>query len=102
MLYSRTSKDEKLSFFSNFLEHIINGQSQYVPIVETVIREAYDLANGKKTFYTINREDYPIITFLVEENQPFFKTIDLGHITQADYEDILKMVSKQREVQVSQ
>lgn len=102
MLYSRSSEDEKFAFFSNFLEHILKGKDEYMPFVQTVIKDAHDLVNGNKNYYTIDREDYPIIVFLAQENLPFFQNLDINQISTKDYKDILGMISKQREVMVTQ
>jgi hypothetical protein len=99
MLYSRTLEDSKFNYFKSFLSHIVvDGDEDYESLVKPIIADAHDLSVGTKDYYSINRNGFPIISFLVKKAKPFFAKIDPDSISKDDYERILEMVSEQREV----
>jgi hypothetical protein len=96
MYHSHSYKDESINFFVTFLQNALQGNQSYQQLVLPVIRDAHFLALGEKDYYTINRDNYSIITFLVEADSDYFKKLDVDHLTQDDYSRILQYTNQQR------
>jgi hypothetical protein len=76
----------------------IQGNVNYQKLVIPVINDAHLLAIGEKDYFTINRDNYYVISFLVEADSDYFKQIDIDQLSNADYSRILQYVNKQRDV----
>lgn len=97
MYHSHSYKDESFGFFVSFLQMAIQGNVNYQQLVDPVINDAHLLAIGKKDYYTINRDNYSVISYLVEADSDYFKQLDTDQLTNDDYSRILQYVNKQRE-----
>jgi len=97
MYHSHSYQDETFDFFVSFLKNAINGNQSYQELVFPVIDDAHQLAAGKKDYYNINRDNYSVITFLVETDTSYFKELDTAHLTADDYTRILQYANTQRE-----
>ena len=97
MYHSHSYKDEAFDFFVTFLKNAIQGNASYQQLVLPVITDAHLLATGEKDYYTINRDNYSVITFLVETDTPYFKQLDINRLTNDDYSRILQYANTQRE-----
>ncbi|MCB9341949.1 MAG: hypothetical protein H6577_27795 [Lewinellaceae bacterium] len=98
MLYSRTLEDSKFDYFKSFLSYVVLGDLSYEKLVRPIIKDAHDLSTGEKNFYSINRNTFPVIVYLVEQDKSFFEKINPDNLTQSNYQHILKLVSHQREI----
>ena len=97
MYHSHSYQDETFNFFVTFLKNAILGDENYRQLVLPIITEAHLLALGQKDYYTINRDNYSIISFLAEVDASYFKELDVNHITNDDYNHILHYANTQRE-----
>ncbi|WP_291914874.1 hypothetical protein [Chitinophaga sp. CB10] len=100
MFYSHSLEDNKFDFFVSFLIYIVKGDLSYVNLVTPIIKDAHELANGQKDFYSIDRNNFPIIVHLVETEREYFRALNADHLTTDQYQHILNLVSQQREVAV--
>jgi hypothetical protein len=98
MYHSHSYQDEAFGVFVSFLRNVINGDQKYAELILPIITDAHELATGEKTYFTINRDNYTIITFLVESSKDYFQTLNTGNIIKSDYQRILEVVSSQREL----
>ena len=89
MLHSRSIQNQKLSFFANMLEFVLNGSEQYEPLLLSVINDAHELSNGTKNYYTIDRDEYPVIVHLVKTDKEYFKNLDISNLKLDNYQHIL-------------
>jgi hypothetical protein len=96
MYHSHSYQDETFDFFVTFLKNAIQGDASYKQLVHPVITDAHLLATGEKDYYTINRDNYSVITFLVEADTPYFRQLDTNHLTNDDYTQILQYANTQR------
>lgn len=94
MYYSISLNDKKFAFFINYLNNIIEGDTQYEDIIKPIISDAHALAIGTKDYYSIDRYGFPLIVFLVEKEKEYFKTIDLENINSEDYKHILSVANQ--------
>ncbi|MBN8853032.1 MAG: hypothetical protein BGO55_14135 [Sphingobacteriales bacterium 50-39] len=97
MYHSHSYQDEAFDFFVTFLKNAIKGDVTYQQLVLPVITDAHLLATGEKDYFTINRDSYSVITFLVEADTPYFRQLNTNHLTTADYSQILQYANTQRE-----
>lgn len=97
MYHSNSYKDEAFDFFVTFLKNAIQGNESYQDLVLPVISDAHLLAAGQKDYYTINRDNYSVITYLAEADTDYFRQLDTTHLTNADYTRILQYANTQRE-----
>lgn len=97
MFRSHTNQEEVFQFFISFLNHAIDGKSTYKSIVRPIIEEAHFLASGEKDIYSVDTDNFPVITNLAESNPEFFKALDLDHIRFEDYLKILAIAKHQSE-----
>lgn len=98
MYYSHSYQDEVFSFFISFLNNSIAGDKKYQSLVDPIINEAHQLAVGEKNYYSIDRNAYQIITFLVEANKDFFAKLNANELKESDYKTILEIASSQKEI----
>lgn len=89
MLHSRSIQNQKLSLFASMLESLINGNTHYEQLLFPVINDAYELSRGIKNYYTINRDEYPVIVYLVKNDKEYFQKLDIKNIKQDNYQHIL-------------
>ncbi len=66
MYYSHSYQDETFEFFVAFLQNALKGIPMYKELVQPVIQDAHLLATGEKNYFTVNRDNYSIIAYLVE------------------------------------
>lgn len=98
MFYSHSIEDDKFDFFVSFLGHILKGDNQYRDLVIPIISDAHTLSTGEKNVYTIDRNSFPIIVYLVEKEKDYFQQLDINALNNSHFEHILEIVSQQREV----
>lgn len=78
------------------LWHVLNGEINYKQFIDSVVRDAHDLSNGTKNLYNIDRENYYIIIHLVNNDESFFRNINVNNISVSDYNRIDEIMSTQR------
>ncbi|NSL89331.1 hypothetical protein ECE50_020990 [Chitinophaga sp. Mgbs1] len=93
MFYAHSLEDNKFDFFISFLGHVLKGDENYKSLVQPIIEEAHALANGSKNFYTIDRDGFPIIVYLVEKEHEFFKTLNPAALSLSQYDHIYNLVN---------
>ena len=98
MYHSHSLQDNAFNYFASFLENAIIGSKPYENLVKPIIEEAHLLATGERNYYTISRDNFQVITFLVEREHPFFANLNMENITTTDYSYILDLVTAQRDI----
>lgn len=101
MYHSHSYQDEAFDFFVTFLKNAIQGDTKYEELVRPIIDDAHLLAKGERNYYTIGRDNYSIITYLVEVDHTYFENLNTGHLTSDDYTRILQLANSQREAFLS-
>ena len=96
MLHSRTPEDRKISFFISLLRHLIEGNEEYAHFVNPVIADVRALSIGEKSYFTVDRDNYPIIVYLFDKDKEYFANLDLDNVTLGNYQDISSMLQQQR------
>lgn len=98
MYHSHSLQDSAFNYFASFLENAIMGSKPYEDLVKPIIEETHLLSTGQRNFYTISRDNFQVITFLVEKAPTFFSSLNVETITTADYSHILGLVTAQRDI----
>lgn len=93
MIHSRSIQSQKINLFASLLEFVIDGRQQYESLVLPVINDAYELSNGLKTYYTIDRNEFPVIVHLVKRDREYFKNLDMSNLKQDNYIHINSLLS---------
>lgn len=101
MYYSHSLEDDQFNYFASFLNHAINGEIKYKEIVLPIIDEAHKLAIGTLTVYSVDRNNFPIIMHLIDNDLSFIKEINTENITEADYKHVLEILCRPREIAIS-
>lgn len=94
MYYSHSLEDNKFDFFVSFLGYILKGDNRYKALVQPILKDAQDLANGNKDFYTIDRDTFPIVVYLVEKERDYFRGLNLETLSIDNYNHILQLVNE--------
>lgn len=89
MIYQPTTDEKKINLFIRFLKLFIGGTDVYKSLILDVVVEAQELSIGNKNYYSIDRDNYPIIVGLAKNNQHFFAKLNTKMLTSQDYEHIL-------------
>jgi hypothetical protein len=98
MLFSQTLEDRQISFFRSMLAHLLAGKEAYTAIVDPVIADARALVRHEKDYFTIDRDSYHVIVRLAQGDSEFLRELDADHMNRADYEQIDKLLSGQRDL----
>ncbi|GEO05614.1 hypothetical protein AAE02nite_32780 [Adhaeribacter aerolatus] len=98
MYYSHTIEDNKIGLFTSFVKSLIEGRQEYKPVVNNVIEEAHALALGNKTLFNIDRDSYPIVVLLEENDPDFFKTVDSNKADEGVYQKVLNILTEQKSI----
>jgi len=101
MYYSHSAIDDQFNFFISFLTHAINGEKKYEAIVSPIIQDAHGLAIGEKNVYNIDRNNYQIIIYLIDNDFDFLKSVNIKDITKEDYKHVLDILTKPREISIA-
>ncbi len=96
MLYSHNVEGEKLNAFSLYLSSVLEGDTQYKQEVDAVLSETHELAIGKKNFYNINREFFPIIVFFHKSAPDFFSSDIFKDASEELYKNVQNIIQKPR------
>lgn len=98
MLHSKSIDEVKVNFFLSLLSHKLAGNGIYEDdYLLKIISETHDLACGSKTFYSIDRDNYPIVTTLYSRDKEFFKQIDPSKVSTTDFRKIHQLLTNQPE-----
>jgi hypothetical protein len=98
MFHSHSIQDNAFNYFASFLENAITGNKSYEDLVKPTIMDAHLLATGEKNYYNIGRDNFQVITYLVEKEKSYFAAINIDSMQLADYSHILNLVTSQRDV----
>lgn len=96
MYHSYSYQDEAFDFFVTFLNNTLEGNESYKSLVNPIINEAHLLAKGEKDYYSINRNNYSIITYLAENDKDFFSSLNINRLSEENYRHILEIANSQR------
>jgi len=77
---------------------VLEGNQNYQQLVNPILLDAHLLAKGDKNYYTVDRKNYAIITYLVENDPEYFKNLNTANLNNDIYHHILDMEIKQREL----
>lgn len=97
MYHSHSYQEEAFDLFVTFLRNAIQGNKSYIELVIPIIKDAHLLAAGERDYYTISRDNYSIITYLVETDQEYYKNLDTDNLTNDDLTRIMQDANSQRE-----
>lgn len=98
MFYSKSIDEIKVNFFLNLLLDKMAGNAlQEDNYIQAVLADTKALATGDKSFYTIDRDNYPIIAALHDHDPNYFRDLDIEHLTNEDYRKIHKLLLNQPE-----
>lgn len=101
MYHSHSYQDAAFDFFITFLKNAIKGDDKYKELIKPVIQETHQLVKGEKNYYTIDRGNYPIITYLAESDPEFFESIDTENLHTGDYSRILDDINSKGEFTIA-
>lgn len=95
MFYSHKLEEESFLLFTLFINNILQGKNDYSSKVNSVIKEAKDLAKGEKDFYSLDKDNYPITVFLSKNAKEYLQRINPDSLSDHDYEQLLQIVENQ-------
>lgn len=101
MLRSHSNQEQTFDHYASFLRNILVGEEKYKPLIEPVISDAKSLVRKEKDYFTISRSGFEVIVFLAKKDPGFFSNLNVGTLSQQDYQHILNLITAQRDVIVA-
>ncbi len=98
MFYSKSIDEIKIGFFLSLLAHKIAGEAvREEEYIQAIVSDARALARGERTFFEVDRDNYPIVVALYDLDKDHFRDLDVLNLNQQDYERMYKTLSNQPE-----
>ena len=94
IVFAPSIEEIKKNIFLLFIENHINGNNNYDPIINHVLREAKEYQNREKDIYNIDRNYFNIIVNLSKYGNDFISGLNIDCIEPSDYLNLKNIIEK--------
>lgn len=95
MYYSQSIEEYNLCIFKLFIERTIEGYKGYIDEIASIVFEAKEYSQTKRSIFDLNKESYPLIIYLSKNGSELLNKIDPYKIQPDEYVELLDIFNAQ-------